>query len=128
MFFISKNLDLKSYFQYGKKMNSVPPITHGDVITNLPTDGSMPSHEELQIINSIFRENKATKGRLFSEAKEGVILIMLFIILSIEPVDKLLKKIIPIASSSPYILILIKGIILAVVFYMIKNLYLVKTN
>lgn len=109
-------------------MSSVPPITHGDVITNLPTDASMPSHEELQIINSIFRENKATKGRLFSEAKEGVILIMLFIILSIEPVDKLLKKIIPIASSSPYILILIKGIILAVVFYMIKNLYLVKTN
>ncbi len=109
-------------------MSSISPITHGDVIASLPIDASMPSHEELQIINSIFRENKATKGRLFNEAKEGVILIMLFIILSIEPVDKLLKKIIPIASSSPYVLILIKGIILAVVFYAIKNLYLVKTN
>jgi len=101
------------------------PVTHGDIIENLPTDSSMPSHDELQIINSIFRENKTSNGKLFEEAKEVIILIILFIILSIPPVDSALKKFIP-ATNSPYILILIKGIILAVVFYTIKNMYLIQ--
>jgi hypothetical protein len=95
------------------------------LLVQLPTDASMPSHEELQIINTIFQENKATNGKLFNEAKEIVIIIILFIILSIEPVDKLLKKFIP-SSNNQYILILIKGIILGVSFYVIKNFYLIK--
>lgn len=103
-------------------MSAIPV---GDYLTQLPTDASMPSHDELQIIQNIFRENKITNGKLFDEAKEAVILIILFIILSIEPVDKGLRKIIP-AASNQYVLILIKGIILGVAFYAIKNFYLIK--
>jgi hypothetical protein len=106
-------------------MNS--QVTNGDIIENLPTDATMPSGDELQIINSIFRENKISKGKLFDEAKESVIIIILFTVLSIEPVDNLLKKFIS-AAKSPYILILIKAVIFAVVFYAIKNMYLVKNK
>jgi len=107
-------------------MSTVPsPAANGDPIARLPTDASMPSHDELQIINTIFRENKAANGRIFEEAKEAIILVVLFIILSIEPVDKTLKKFIP-AANNTYVLILIKGIILGVAFYAIKNLYLVR--
>ena len=103
-------------------MSAIPV---GDHLTQLPTDASMPSHDELQIIQNIFRENKITNGKLFDEAKEAVVLIILFIILSIEPVDKGLRKIIP-AANNQYVLILIKGIILGVAFYAIKNFYLIK--
>lgn len=106
---------------------ALSPAANGDPINRLPTDASIPSHDELQIINSIFRENKASGGRIFEEAKEVVILVILFIVLSIEPLDKGLKKVVP-AANNQYVLILIKGIILGVAFYVIKNFYLVRKN
>ena len=108
-------------------MSSPSSVTHGDLIERLPTDASTPSHEELQIINSIFRENKASGGKIFEEAKEVVLIIILFILISLPPVDGLIKKFFP-AASSPYILILVKGIIVGVIFYIIKNFYLIRNQ
>lgn len=102
-------------------------LIQGDDIKNLPTDTNMPSHDEIQLINTYFRENKESSKYILEESKEIIIIAILFVILSVPQVDDLIKKFLPVASS-PYILLIIKGIMLGVIFYIIKNFYLIKAK
>ena len=96
----------------------------GDPIAQLPVDQSQPSHNELQIVNTLFTKHKSTMDVLLEEAKDSVIIGVLFVIFSIPLVDSLIKRVLPITEKSPYILIGIKAIAVMAFYWLIKHFYL----
>jgi hypothetical protein len=104
---------------------SQPEISAGDSIGNLPTDQTVPSHNEIQMVETLFKQKHTTVQKLLSGAKEFVLLLILFIIFSIPQLDSLLGKVISIGES-PYTAIAVKGILFVITYFIIKNLYLVR--
>lgn len=96
----------------------------GDPIAQLPVDQSQPSHNELQIVNTLFTKHKSTMDILLEEAKDSLIIGALFVIFSIPLVDNLIKRVLPITEKSPYILIGIKAIAVMAFYWLIKHFYL----
>lgn len=101
----------------------------GDIITQLPIDQTQPSHNELQIINTLFKEHGQTMNIIFDEAKDAVLVGLLFIaFVSIPKIDETINKFIPITNKSQYFLVIVKGIMIACLFWLVKHFYLSRKN
>lgn len=110
--------------------NPQPPYNQqfgADPISGLRTDTEPPSHDEEQLVNTLFKQHRGTISTLFEEAKDSLIGMVLFILFSLEPVTALFHRFIPSTSTSPYILIGIKGLTFAVVFWIIRHFYLARS-
>ena len=103
-------------------------MEYADEIIKLQTVKENPSNEELLILDNVFVKNKNTLSNIFVEFKESLIIFILYIILSIDKIDGVLKKNIPILEKSNIYLIVFKGIILVFVFWIIKNICLARSN
>lgn len=106
--------------------HSAKYYSEADIIEQLPTDQSVPSRNEIHVVNTLFKENKGNIHKIFNELKSSVLIGLLFMIFSLPQIDVLIKKCIVIADKSPYILIGIKAFIFVVVFYFLNNMYLVR--
>lgn len=98
----------------------------GDVIEQLPADMSVPSHNEIRIVDQLFQQKKGIFDRILGQTKDIVILGGLFIVFSLPFIDNLIKKFVTAAGTSPYILIGIKALLFVFSYFIIKNLYLVR--
>lgn len=106
--------------QQGIIANDVP----GDVIDNLPTDQTVPSHNEVQILDTLFRQKQGTMQHILVHSKDVLIVGFLFVIFSLPQIDTLIEKFVPATASSPYILILIKCLLVMAIYFILKNWYL----
>ena len=97
-----------------------------DSIANLPVDDNEPKHEEIQIVNTLFKEHKSTLNKLVIEVKDLLIIGILFILLSLPQTDSIIQKVIPSSVNSIYILVGIKALLIMLVFWLIKYFYLSK--
>jgi hypothetical protein len=97
----------------------------GDNIANLPTDGTIPSHNEIQMVETLFKQKHGTIQKLFAGTKEFVLLLILFVVFSVPQIDALFRKFVT-SAESPYILAGIKGVVFTVAYFLIKNMYLVR--
>lgn len=98
----------------------------GDLIEQLPSDTSVPSHNEIRLVDQFFQQKKSLIDRIFNHTKDMIILAGLFILFSLPFVDTIIKKVITIASTSLYILIGVKTLLFVIVYFIIKNIYLVR--
>ena len=98
----------------------------GDVIEQLPADMSVPSHNEIRIVDQLFQQKKGIFDRILGQTKDIVILGGLFIVFSLPFIDNLIKKSVTAAGTSPYILIGIKALLFVFSYFIIKNLYLAR--
>ena len=96
-----------------------------DDISNLPTDNSVPNQDELQIMNSIFKENTTTFNKIASGLKEVLILCVLLYILLSPQVTNLFLKFFP-STESVYIRNLIVCLLFFVMYIIVDNIHLVK--
>lgn len=96
----------------------------GDVLTNLPTDQTVPSHNEIQILDTLFKQKQGNIKHILHHSKDVLIVGILFLAVSLPQVDKLLIKFIPSTEKSPYILLLVKSIMMMVLYFVAKNWYL----
>jgi hypothetical protein len=102
---------------------------YSDDIENLPIDNSyVPSKNERDIVDSLFGVNKSKMNNIVSEMKDLFIIGILFILFSIKNTDELIGKAIPITQTSVYILLLVKTIAFMILFWIIKNFYLSRSN
>lgn len=109
-------------------MNYSNSINYGDSLHSLPVDETPPTPVEANILNKIFSEDRKNGNRLQREVKEIAGLIVLFIIVCSEPFKKFLAKFVPSVEKSQYIDIAIRGVILAISFYIFKNMFLMKKD
>ncbi len=96
----------------------------GDFIQNLPTDSVKPSPEESQIINTLFNNPEKIKN-VCVEFKDSIFVGILFLIFTLNYVDKFIKSIFK-QAENPYILLGIKTICIMVIYYLAKNWLLCK--
>ena len=97
-----------------------------DPIIQLPTIGTQPNQQEIEIVNSLFQKHGNDIETIVSELKDSIIAGLIFIVLSLPQVDQLIKSFFPSISESPIILTVVKAIIFIILFYFIKNYALSK--
>ena len=117
-----------SNIQYSQGTSTIQEGYGGDSIARLPVDQSQPSNNELYIVNSLFTKHKSTMDALVAESKDSLIIGLLFIIFSLPTLDSLIKRILPIAEKSPYILVAIKAIAVMALYWLIKHFYLSRNS
>ena len=96
----------------------------GDPIAQLPVDRDPPSDAEVQIIDTLFRQNQSTMDIIAVEMKDSLLVTMLVVLVSLPQIVAIINKFIPVTVNSPYILILIQGLITGVLFWLVKHFYL----
>lgn len=99
---------------------------HGDDIKQLPVDKIPPTHQELTIVNSLFKEQKNIFDKILEKSKDLLILAILFILFSLPLINDFINKYIPITNKSFYILIGIKAFLFVFSYFIVKNIYLVR--
>lgn len=93
-----------------------------DVITNLPTDKSQPSGEELKVVEALFGDEPPStpKLSLLRGAKEGLLLAALFVLVSLPFVDSMIGGMVSINNT--YVFLAVKGLLLAFVFLVTRKI------
>ena len=97
-----------------------------DLIDDLPADQTLPSNNELQLANALFRDKQRSFNQIVNNSKDVLIVGVLFIIFSLPQTNELLHRFVPSSATSLYSEILLKALACMFVFFLIKNLYLVK--
>lgn len=103
-----------------------PSTVQSDIIDNLPVDESIPSQNELQILDTLFKKQLSIFERLLHECKDILLAGFLFIIFSTPQSDTVLLKIVPQVQNSYYIRIIAKCVCFMFVYFVIKNLHLAR--
>lgn len=98
---------------------------NSDSIDTLPTDQNMPSHSEIQIVDTIFKQN-GTVQKFLSGTKDVLVLGFIFLIFCLPQFDDLVKRLVPSTEKSPYIFMGFKTLIFMFVYFIVKNIYLVR--
>ena len=92
-----------------------------DPIVQLPTDNISPNHDELTIVNTLFKKHSNTIETVANEMKDSIIAGILFIILSLPQVDEFIKSLLTFTNNSAILLTIVKAFIFVILFYLIKN-------
>ena len=112
-----------------KPQNNSPVVTFdvpADSIDTLPTDQNMPTHKEILIVDTLFKEKHTLIQTILNGTKDVLIVGFIFILLSIPQTDDFIRKFISSTQNSPYILLFVKTLIFMVCYFVVKNIYLVR--
>jgi hypothetical protein len=114
------------YSQHPQGMNPrmKQPQNMGDIIEQLPSDQTVPSHNEIRIIDTLFQQKKGVVDKILKNTKDILIIGVLFVIFSLPPVDELIKRFITITTTSNYILIGVKALLFMIFYFILNNFYL----
>lgn len=106
------------------KPNMPPQQLMGDIIEHLPSDQTVPSHNEIRLVDTLFQQKKSIVEKILTNSKDILIIGILFVIFSLPSVDDLIKKFITITENSTYILVGIKALLFMIVYFIVNNFYL----
>lgn len=100
-----------------------------DVLVNLPTDNETPlSETEVEILNALFKQHKTTINSLIDETYEPFVVGLLFVIFSLEHIDRGINYTVPVTTTSIYFLMVIKTALIMFLFWIIKHFHLSGKN
>ena len=97
-----------------------------DSLLHLPTDNNPLNHHEVQVFQSLFKDEDKNISHIITELKDAIIGGVLFALLSLPNIDELIKRFIPSTSNSLIILITVKTLIFIALFWIILNFALSK--
>lgn len=103
--------------------NTNAPIA-GDPIAQLPVDQVPPNPSEIQIIDTLFKKHRGTMEVIAEESKDAMLVGILVIVSCLPQINSLINKLLPMTSTSIYIMYLIKGLGAAIFYWLIKHFYL----
>jgi hypothetical protein len=97
----------------------------GDSINGLPMNKNPTNAKELNIVNSLFNEpNKTTLQCMMVDIKDTLLIAILFILFSLPQIDGIIQRLVPPSSKSIYILLVIKSLLIASAWWVIRYFYL----
>ena len=102
--------------------NNIHPL--GDPISQLPVDKDPPNNDEIHLVNSLFEKKRSTMDLILADSKDALLAGSIVIIFSLPQITAIINKILPLTINSIYILVLIKGLIATIIFWLIKYFYL----
>lgn len=101
-------------------------IPNGDIIENLPTDSSIPSHSEIKIVDTLFKEHQSTFRKVLNHSKDLLLVALLFVIFSLPVLDALIGKVWPLAGNSTYVMVGFKTLFFVLFYFILMNINLIK--
>lgn len=113
--------------QYSQQTQSVPlpqQIQKADIISQLPADNTNPTHNELKIVDTLFKHHGGEMNSIFNEAKDTILIGIIFIALSLPTIDNIIRKLLPVTEKSEYFLIFAKSIVFMLLYWVVKHFYL----
>ena len=96
----------------------------GDPITHLPVDQEPPNHSEMEIVNALFKKNRGVFETIVEDSKDALFAGIMVILFSLPQIDLMINKLVPATTKSPYVTVLIKGLIAVAMFWLVKYFYL----
>ena len=100
----------------------------GDFIKNLPTDNTVITTNEMNIMNTVFLENKKKIRSLYSGTKDIIIAGILFFIFTLPFIDSTLGYCFNFVNTSSLIMNVTKSIIFMVILFFCQNFFLSKVS
>lgn len=97
-----------------------------DDIAQLPYDQNKPTETEIQIMNALFKENHSNIEKLFHGLKDVALIGVLFFIISLPQINNQIQSFYPYTGTSPYIMSFAKACLFMILYFIIKNMYLVR--
>lgn len=101
-------------------------FTDAELINNLPTSDTVPNNNEVQILNTLFKQTQKPFEQFMSKGKDTILVGLLFVLFSIPYTDEVVQKFFPSSTTSLYTKILIKTALMMIAYFVIKNIHLVK--
>ncbi len=98
----------------------------GDMIDSLPNDNTVLTHSETQIMEHLFKNHHTGIQEMMKNLQDLILMALIFMIISLPQVDDQIKRFVPTAANSVYILIMIKAVAFVGIYFILKNLYLVR--
>lgn len=98
----------------------------GDLIDQLPEDQTTPSHNEIQIVDMLFKEKQRLFDKILSNTKDVLLVGVLYVVFSVPEIDNLIKKFVPMTRNSEYILTLVKALLFMSIYYILNNIHLAR--
>lgn len=98
-------------------------IQNGDIINNLPTNEVQLSPGDIQVIDSLFKNNGNAIIIILKEFKDCFIFAFIGMLMFTPPVDSLLTRIVPISKTSIVINFCIKLLLATVIIWVFKNIF-----
>jgi hypothetical protein len=102
-------------------------VRNYDILVDLPSDENPVSENETKIVNMLFKEKEITKSKCnFKNLLDVLIVCGLFAIISLPVFDSILRTIIIFQDEQRalYIILILKAILMALLFWMIKSYFL----
>jgi hypothetical protein len=96
----------------------------GDPIAQLPIDQTPLTPSEIQIIDTLFKKHPSTMEIIGNESRDVILVAILVIVCLLPQLNSLIYKVFSTTENSPYILMLAKGVVAAVLYWLIKHFYL----
>jgi hypothetical protein len=94
----------------------------GDLIDSLPTSSDKPLATELQIVETLFKQNQSALTAILVELLKPIMVLLLFLIVSSPIADKGVKSVL--RNASDFWVLLVKGVVLAAMVWVIENFWL----
>jgi hypothetical protein len=96
-----------------------------DSIDALPVDKNPVSLDESKIIDTLF-QNHSNINKIFEGTKDIILAGLLYLLFAFPQMDEWVKKMIPSAGTSEYILVGVKTVLFMFLYFVVKNMYLVR--
>lgn len=97
-----------------------------DYIEQLPMDETIPTQHEVKVLDRFFNQKAPLLKRIFQEVKDAIVIGLIFILFNLPFVDNMIKSVVKSSENSIYIFMGIKTLLFIVVFYLVKNLWIVR--
>lgn len=93
---------------------------NGDPISSLPTTDEVPTQDDIQLIQSVFKSNEKEVITIIDDLKEPIIICVIVVILSLPYVNTLINTYIPSFGNETYLGAIIKGIIVGLILWLLR--------
>lgn len=95
-------------------------LESGDLISSLPTTDEIPTENDIQLIQSVFKTNEKEVITIIDDLKEPIIIFIVVIILSLPYVNTLINTYIPSFGNETYLGAIVKGVIVGMVLWILR--------
>lgn len=101
-------------------------MSDADIIEQLPVDQSLPTHDEINLINTIFKKEKNNIQKILNEFKDVLFVGIIFMILCSSYTNNLIQSLIPLTYNYSYLTDIIKALIFVILYWVTKNFWLIQ--
>ena len=95
-------------------------IETGDPISELPTTDEVPTHDDIQVIQSIFKTNEKEVINIIDDLKEPVVICIIVFLLSLPFCNNLLNRYIPSVGTETCLGAIVKGILVGLILWILR--------